>query len=361
MHSGLAGFSHQMDFTQEIIGWYNEHKRDLPWRQTTDPYIIWLSEIILQQTRVEQGMPYFYKFREHYPTVKDFASADEGAILNDWQGLGYYSRARNMHYTAKMVMEQFGGQFPNNYEQLLHLKGIGEYTAAAISSFSNNEARAVVDGNVFRLLSRYFGIDNDINSGKGKKVFTELANQLLPVGHAGVYNQALMEFGSMQCRPKNPLCESCPLQLNCFAFKNQQIDKLPVKIKTLKIRERHFNYIVLVQDGQILMNQRGPNDIWQNLYEFPLFETTVPITTEVLLQDERFIHEFGEDVLIKSTHGPVRHLLTHQRLFARFIVIEIPIHRNLNQNWQFVNQEELKKLAQPKLIFEFLINFFKLN
>lgn len=350
-----------MDIAQEIISWYHQHKRDLPWRQTTDPYIIWLSEIILQQTRVEQGMPYFYKFQEHYPTVKDFAAADEGAILNDWQGLGYYSRARNMHYTAKMVMEKHAGVFPKTYDELLRLKGIGEYTAAAISSFANNEAKAVVDGNVFRLLSRYFGIDTPINSGKGKKLFTDLANQLLIPRQAGLYNQALMEFGSLQCKPKNPLCETCPLQVNCHAFKHNNITNLPVKIKNLKIRERFFNYVVLEREGALLMQQRKENDIWQNLFEFPLFETKQLVSAPNLLHDETFISQFGNEIKIKSVHGPVKHLLTHQRLYAQFIEIEIPPHQNISKNWILVPPEELKNLAQPKLIFEFLINFFKLN
>ncbi|MFM6975867.1 MAG: A/G-specific adenine glycosylase [Sphingobacteriaceae bacterium] len=346
-----------MDFAKEIIEWYHQHKRDLPWRHTTDPYLIWLSEIILQQTRVEQGMPYFYRFREHYPSIKDFALADEGAILNDWQGLGYYSRARNMHHTAKMVMDKHQGVFPKAYDELIKLKGIGEYTAAAIASFANNEPKAVVDGNVFRLLSRYFGIDTPINTGKGKKIFTELANELLTPAKAGLYNQAVMEFGAMQCKPKNPPCETCPLQPNCFAYKNDQIAQLPKKNKNLKIRERYFNYVVLEHNGSMLMHQRNKNDIWQNLFEFPLFETSELVSPAEIIQSETFIKYFGREVRLKSVNGPIKHILTHQRLWAQFIQIEMPSYQNLNPEWKMVSQEELKNLAQPKLIFDFIIKF----
>lgn len=350
-----------MEFGQEIIAWYHRHQRALPWRETSDPYLIWLSEIILQQTRVEQGLPYYYRFSEHYPTVADFAAADEGAILKDWQGLGYYSRARNMHYTAKLVMEKYQGRFPGSYDELIQLKGIGEYTAAAISSFSQNEAKAVVDGNVFRLLSRYFGIDTPINSTQGKKLFADLASQLLLVEQPGLYNQAVMEFGALQCKPKNPLCETCPLQADCSAFKTNRITELPVKLKTLKIRERFFNYVVIRTGAGLLMKKRGPNDIWQNLYDFPLFETAVLSTPEVLVQDLEFTKHFGHNVRINSVHGPVKHLLSHQRLWAQFIEIEPSSVQHLDSDWIWVDPEDLKNLAQPKLIFEFLINFFKLS
>lgn len=350
-----------MEFGQEIIAWYHQHKRSLPWRETNDPYRIWLSEIILQQTRVEQGLPYYYRFSEHYPTVADFAAADEGEILKDWQGLGYYSRARNMHHTAKLVMDKHQGRFPKSYAELIQLKGIGEYTAAAISSFSQNEAKAVLDGNVFRLLSRFFGIDTPINSTAGKKLFSDLANQLLIPEHAGLYNQAVMEFGALHCKPKNPLCDSCPLQAACVAYQTNRIAELPVKLKTLKIRERFFNYVVLYTNAGLLMKKRVANDIWQNLYDFPLFETAALLSPEELVQDAGFVKYFGSNVIIKSIQGPVKHLLSHQRLWAQFIVIESAVKPNLDQDWIWVQAEDLKNLAQPKLIFEFLINFFKLN
>ncbi|HEY0670306.1 MAG TPA: A/G-specific adenine glycosylase [Sphingobacteriaceae bacterium] len=343
-----------MSFTVRLIKWYNEHKRDLPWRSTTDPYIIWLSEIILQQTRVEQGMPYFYKFVENYPTVKDFASASEDEILNHWQGLGYYSRGRNMHHTAKMVMEDHAGYFPTNYDKLLKLKGIGEYTAAAISSFSGNEPNAVVDGNVFRLLSRYFGITEPINSVKGKKLFITIARELLDKSQPATFNQAIMEFGSLQCKPKNPNCSTCPMQPDCRAFNEGSVDMLPVKIKSKAIRNRYFNYLVIIQDGRILMNKRGPNDIWQNLYELPLIETPESMQAHLIFKSKDITAEWGERLEVGKVTGPVKHVLSHQKLFAQFIEVKNIDAALLDKRFIFVEPERLNDLAQPKLIVEFL-------
>lgn len=351
-----------MDFARLIIEWYHHHKRDLPWRHTSDPYIIWLSEIIMQQTRVEQGTPYFNRFAEKYPTVAEFASADEGEILKLWQGLGYYSRGRNMHFTAQMVMEEYGGYFPRDYDSLLKLKGIGEYTAAAISSFSSDEPRAVVDGNVFRLLARFFGMDIAINSGKGKKIFSDLANELIDKSQPGTYNQAAMEFGSLVCKPKNPNCPSCPLQQGCDAFRTGRINELPVKIKSQKVRERYFNYVIVINHQGILMNKRGPNDIWENLYELPLFETDSFSDAGSLVVGENFTKAFGNEVFIKSVVGPIKHILSHQKIYATFLEIENYSEQFATQNgWDYVKVQALESLAQPKLIFHFLENFFKLK
>ncbi|MEJ7778078.1 MAG: A/G-specific adenine glycosylase [Daejeonella sp.] len=351
-----------MDFAREIIEWYQHNKRDLPWRNTNDPYIIWLSEIIMQQTRVEQGTPYFNRFAEKYPTVSDFASANEDEILNLWQGLGYYSRGRNMLHTAQTVMEEHAGYFPKSYNSLIRLKGIGEYTAAAIASFSANEPKAVVDGNVFRLLGRYFGIDLPINSSKGKKVFTDLANELIDKSNAGIYNQAAMEFGSLVCKPRNPDCPVCPLRPGCEAYRTNRIHELPVKLKTQKIRERHFNYILARNEQGILMNKRGPNDIWQNLYELPLFETEQLTDVRSLKDHENFVKAFGADVRIRFVSSPVKHILSHQRLYATFIEIEnFSEHFAVENGWFYVTMEDLKELAQPKLIFQFFKNFLKLK
>ena len=350
-----------MTFSEEIIEWYHKHKRDLPWRNTKDSYIIWLSEIIMQQTRVEQGMPYFNRFAEKYPTVKHFASATEEEILKLWQGLGYYSRGRNMHQTSRAVMEEHAGYFPKNYDSLIRLKGIGEYTAAAISSFSSNEAKAVVDGNVFRLLSRYFGIDTPINTVKGKNIFTDLANELLDQTQAGTFNQAMMEFGSLQCKPKNPDCLQCPLQTSCEARLKNKINDLPVKLKSQKSKDRYFNYIVAIKNNKILVNKRCSGDIWENMIDIPLFETDSPIEVPDLIQSENFIKAFGKQVLVRSISKPVKHILSHQKLNTRFIHIEqftedfIP-----HQNWFYVSKEELDKLPQPKLIFQFFETFIKL-
>ena len=347
-----------MDFSSEIISWYRQNKRDLPWRKTKDPYIIWLSEIILQQTRVEQGTPYFHRFAERYPTVVDFASATENEILNNWQGLGYYSRGRNMHFTAKFIVANNAGVFPNSYDDLIKLKGIGEYTAAAISSFSANESKAVVDGNVFRLLARYFGISTPINSSKGKIEFSALANSLIDRAEPGLYNQAIMEFGSLQCKPGNPLCGTCPLRLGCVALNNNLVPLLPVKIKAQKSRTRNFNYIVVVKDDSLLINKRGANDIWENMYDFPLLETQDLLSPESLLCDAQFIEKFGNEVTIDAVYGPVKHLLSHQKIYAQFFVIEHFSESFLHYNsWQYVRYSDLEHLAQPKLIFEFLKSF----
>jgi len=346
-----------MDFITEIIRWYTENKRDLPWRNTKDPYLIWLSEIILQQTRVEQGLPYFQRFAEAYPTVADFAAADEDEILRLWQGLGYYSRGRNMHTTAQMVMEDHGGYFPVKYDELIKLKGIGEYTAAAISSFAAEEPRAVVDGNVFRLLSRYFGIDTPINTGKGKKEFTLLANSLIDQALPGLSNQAMMEFGSQLCRPKNPDCAQCPIALNCTALKLKSIDKLPVKLKTQRIRDRHFNYFLVIKNESILIKKRGPDDIWQHLHDFPLIETERRVSVEELLAHPDFLTAFPKDVEIKPFGRNVKHILSHQRIFAQFFLINYFEEIPPVPNSFYAAFDELEKLAKPKLIFAFLKNF----
>lgn len=347
-----------MSFIAEIIDWYDNNKRDLPWRKTTDPYVIWLSEIILQQTRVEQGMPYFNRFAERFPTVADFAEAQEDEILKLWQGLGYYSRGRNMHKTAQMVMEEHGGYFPKKYDELIKLKGIGEYTAAAISSFSSNEAKAVVDGNVFRLLARYFGIEEPINSSKAKKIFTDLANEVIDPAQPGLSNQALMEFGSLQCRPKNPLCETCPLRLSCEAFNKGLINQLPVKIKKAQVRNRYLNYLICTKEGKVLFNKRGPNDIWQNLHEFPLIETTSPIDPVTMVNSEQFRSLFGLRSVLTGHYGPLKHLLSHQKLHVNYIFLEdFEEHFKSQKNWFYADIETIEQYAMPKIIFSF-INIF---
>ena len=345
-----------MHITQELINWYNSNKRDLPWRHTTDAYTIWLSEIILQQTRVEQGLPYFYRFLEAYPTVTDFAAAAEDDILKLWQGLGYYSRGRNMLKTALQVQQQYGGVFPTAYAELIKLKGIGEYTAAAIASFSTNEACAVLDGNVYRVLSRYIGIAEPIDSTTGKKIFKQEAANFLDAENPAIHNQAMMELGALVCKPRNPACGACPIKLDCYAFLHNAATSLPVKSKKVNIRERYFNYFLIEDNGRILVNKRGEGDIWANMYDLPMIETSQQVTIDELAAMPETIDAFGKELIITKILPTVKHILTHQRLFIRLIVLDQKL-LNINPNWVFIEVENLKKLALPKAIFIFLDNF----
>lgn len=346
-----------MNFAEELLNWYHDNKRDLPWRNTTDAYVIWLSEVILQQTRVEQGKPYFYRFLEKYPTVSRFAAAPEDDILKLWQGLGYYSRGRNMLKTAQLVQQQYNGVFPSSYIDLLKLKGIGTYTAAAISSFAANEVRAVVDGNVYRVLARYFGIDEPVNSNKAKKIFQDVADDLINKKMPGLHNQAMMEFGAMLCKPKNPACGICPVRTGCYAFKHNAINYLPVKIKKLKVRERFLNYFLITDGDKILMNKRGENDIWANMYDLPLIETDAMLPLPELLALPQAIEYFGSDATIAETYEVKKHILTHQKLYVRLIKLSTqPV--KLEQKWFSTEVENLEKLALPKIVFIFLKNIF---
>ncbi|WP_316810429.1 A/G-specific adenine glycosylase [Pedobacter heparinus] len=347
-----------MSFSSEILNWYLKHKRDLPWRSSNDAYVIWLSEVILQQTRVEQGLPYFNNFLQHYPTVQDFAAASETQILKLWQGLGYYSRGRNMLFTARQVVELHGGIFPNSYEQLIKLKGIGDYTAAAIASFSSNESKAVLDGNVFRVLARYFGIETPINSTSGKKQFAELAQSLLEGQQASLYNQAIMEFGALQCKPKSPNCSICPLQNTCFAKNKDQVNLLPVKLNKLKKRTRYFNYFVCTEGENILVKKRSAGDIWQELYDFPLIETT----KSYLEDQEQFVSMlktgFGAACQVR-TLAQQKHLLTHQTIYVQFFGLDnYIINFNQNAEIKWVSLQEFDELPQPKVITNFICKHF---
>jgi A/G-specific adenine glycosylase len=315
-----------MNFTKSLIAWYLHHKRDLPWRETTNPYHIWLSEIMLQQTRVAQGMPYYFAFTEAFPTIFDLANASEEKVLKLWQGLGYYSRARNLHQTAQIVAFDFGGNFPANYKDLLELKGVGEYTAAAIASFSFNEAVPVVDGNVFRVLSRYFDIETDIANASAKKEFSSLAYELMDKANPAIFNQAMMEFGALQCVPKNPHCEVCPLNSGCLALKYKKVNQLPVKSKKAKARNRFFNYLIFSDDNdKTILQKRTAKGIWHNLYEFPLIETDHEVDLDFIAGQIQLKYFVSNDIisLAQLSHDVQIHKLTHQHLYIKFWKVKV--------------------------------------
>ena len=310
-----------MKFSKTLIKWYLQNKRDLPWRNDTNPYTIWLSEIMLQQTRVTQGLPYFLRFTESFPTVFDLANADEEQVLKLWQGLGYYSRARNLHKTAKQIAFEFNGKFPKTYKELLHLKGIGEYTAAAIASFAYNESVPVVDGNVFRVLSRYFDVETDIASAGAKKEFTKLANELLPIGEANLFNQAIMEFGALHCVPKKPNCGNCVFNDSCLALQKEKVSQLPIKSKKTKVTKRYFNYLVFSDESNnTIISKRTQKGIWHNLYEFPLLETQT-VESEVaileLIKKQDFVTSKITEIQLYNSE-PIIHKLSHQHLSIKF-------------------------------------------
>ena len=314
-----------MDFSTSIINWYNQNKRDLPWRNTQDAYKIWLSEIILQQTRVSQGLPYYLAFEENFPTVIDLAAAEEQNVLRLWQGLGYYSRARNLHHTAKQIVTEYDAVFPITYKELLSLKGVGTYTAAAIASISSNEPVAVVDGNVFRILARIFNIPLDIAQQSTKKYFQEFAEKLMDRSKPALFNQAMMEFGALQCVPKNPDCTNCIFNDSCEALKHKKVTELPIKSKKVKVKKRFFNY-VLLQDkvNAIVLEKRTHQDIWKNLYQLPLIESETPLDEWDVIQLIKERWELKEPNLVTYFSGlDVKHKLSHQELHIKFFKLQI--------------------------------------
>ena len=343
-----------MDFSGIIINWYKKNKRDLPWRNTSNPYHIWLSEIILQQTRVEQGMSYYFAFTEKYPEITDLAKATSDEVMKTWQGLGYYSRARNLHATAKHICENLNGKFPTNYNNIIALKGVGPYTAAAIASFAFNECVAVVDGNVYRLLSRYFGISTPIDSTQGKNEFFNLCNSLITKKNPGIFNQAIMEFGALQCKPKNPDCFNCPLQQSCAAFELNKTDELPIKSKKIKIKARHFTYFIITdKNNSIYIKKRIENDIWKDLYEFPLLENVIKNTNDEIqsyLKNKLNLTSFS----IQHSSSTIKHILSHQHLFAEFIHIETKSLLKPNKEIIIISINELNNYALPRLIEKYI-------
>ena len=343
-----------MSFSKQLVQWYLQNKRDLPWRGSTNPYEIWLSEIILQQTRVDQGIGYYYKFIEHFPSVNDLANASEDQVLKLWQGLGYYSRARNLHFSAKYIVNELNGEFPIGYTNILKLKGVGDYTASAIASICFNEPAAVVDGNVYRVLARYFGIFTPINSSKGIKEFKMLAQKLLNTKIPGTHNQAIMEFGARMCKPQNPDCEICPLNSSCVALEKKEIKMLPVKENKIKIKKRYFNYLVVHTEDNMTTVEKRTKGIWTNLFQFPLIETTKRIEEKQLFEMDLFNTLFNSlNISVKVFNNDlIVHKLSHQHIFTTFWIIKTPKTAQFSINWNTIEQ-----FPVPVLINNFLMQY----
>jgi A/G-specific adenine glycosylase len=341
-----------MNFHNTLISWYLQNKRDLPWRNTTNPYPIWLSEIILQQTKVAQGTPYFLSFITAFPTVFDLANATEEEVLKLWQGLGYYSRARNLHHTAKYVAFELSGKFPSTYSDLVKLKGVGEYTAAAIASFCFNEAVPVVDGNVFRVLARYFDVETDIAAASAKKEFFALAFELMPKDKPSLFNQAIMEFGALQCVPQSPHCGICVFNSSCAALQKKKVNHLPIKSKKVIVKNRFFNYLVVSDANEnTIIQKRTSKGIWHNLYEFLLIETDKEEDLEYIQTavNPSFFQSKTIVSIFECKDFEVIHKLSHQHLHIKFWKIKI---NEVLEN--AVDFETLKTLPFPIVIFNFI-------
>ena len=347
----MADENYHLFVSERLIAWYEANKRDLPWRHSSDPYIIWISEIILQQTRVAQGLDYFRRFVGRFPDISSLAAASEDEVLRYWQGLGYYSRARNLHAAAKYMAEHYGGEFPRSYEEVRALKGIGDYTAAAIVSFAYGMRYAVVDGNVYRVLGRLLAIDVPMDTAEGKKQFAVAAESLLPE-EAGVYNQAIMELGALVCTPRNPSCEDCPLSEVCSAFARHETQLYPVRQKKGKSRTRYFHYFYILYNGMTWLHRRAEGDIWQGLYEFPLVETESACDVDELLRREEVarIFEGCGRVHIRKRTPELRHVLSHQVLLATGYLVEVDSEGGLSARYRPVAVGELDDFAAPVLL-----------
>jgi A/G-specific adenine glycosylase len=344
-------------FRKELMKWFEASHRPLPWKGERDPYLIWLAEIILQQTRVEQGLPYYERFKARYPQVQALAEAPPDEVMKLWEGLGYYSRARNLQQTAQYVTLELGGKFPRDYEGLRRLKGVGEYTAAAIASFAYGLPHAVLDGNVFRVLARFFGISTPIDSSAGKRQFSELAQVLIAGQDPAQHNQAMMDFGATHCTPKAPACSTCPLRPACQAFQQEKVDKWPVKAKKLQRKARYFHYLVFNQAGYVWLQKRAASDIWQQLYEFPLLEfdrlTCVPDELRASTLWQKLLGK--QEAHFRQSSPPFSQVLTHQKIHAIFWEIELPPGTTIeSEGLKPEKRENLPKFAFPKIIAQYL-------
>lgn len=349
----------ESEFSALILAWFDKNKRELPWRQSNNAYQIWLSEIILQQTRVSQGLPYYYKFINAFSSVEDLAKAKNDDVLRLWQGLGYYSRARNLHKCAKKIAEDYDGIFPDSVDELKKLPGIGNYTAAAIASQAYNRVVPVVDGNVYRLLSRYYGVETDIGSSAAYKEFAGLAAELIDHSRPGDFNQAMMEFGALQCSPRQPSCEHCVLKVGCLAFNNSLQEKLPVKKKRVKVRPRFFHYLLFQSGNRMLLRQRQENDIWKGLFEFPLIETDKNVSFGEI--EHPLLEQLKEvKVMYEVEDKIIRHILSHQVLNVNFVVINLDetIRKWLKTGeYKWYAFEEAENLPKPVLIANYLDSY----
>jgi A/G-specific adenine glycosylase len=346
-----------MDFTEKLVGWYDKNRRELPWRETLDPYRIWLSEILLQQTRIDQGLPYYHRFVETFPSVQELAGADEQQVLRLWQGLGYYTRARNLHATAREIVSAHGGRFPEKYEEIKKLRGIGEYTAAAIASISFSLPFPVVDGNVIRFFSRHFGIEVPASSALMKNTVRRIAGQLILKTDPGRFNQAMMEFGALCCRPSNPLCKTCIFRRSCVARREGRVDLLPVRAEKSEKRIRYFHYLLIFPKDKrsLYLKKRVEDDIWKSLYDFPLIETPEGLTEPDLKKNPQWKKLFrGVRIRRVSVSPPFTHRLTHLVLIARFVRVEtdpfpeLPFERTVIR--------DLEKYPLPRLIERYLMD-----
>lgn len=345
-----------MEISRIIRNWYQKHKRDLPWRDSGSPYLVWLSEVIFQQTRIDQGMPYYLRFSETFPTLKKLAHASRDEVLKLWQGLGYYTRARNLHETARHIHFHLKDKFPDTYDELLKLKGVGPYTAAAVASIAFKRPVAVVDGNVARLLTRLFAVSVPVDSSDGKNMLTALANELLDQHDPGTHNQAFMEFGSLICVPHKPKCGECVVNTLCLAYEQNLADEIPVKQKKTPVRNRYFHYLDIRTANRILLRKRNQKDIWHSLYDFPMIETVSVIGTNVLMKHDEWKRLFKEmPIRISSRPVYMKHQLTHQTLHCYFYQIYTELELIVEEDDIIsIRFDEIQEYAVPRVIERYL-------